>query len=126
MARIRRTSKTNGGTRRTTTISSKGRLTQSTSQRTGTGRITHTVDNEGRSYTTRTTRFADGSWERERLGTKTPVQSGRENTRAGGGGTQYRPSRRRADAPDDTALAVLGMLGIGFAVVFVLLLVLGA
>lgn len=126
MARIRRTSKTNGGTRRTTTISSTGRVTQSTSQRTGTGRITHTVDNAGRSYTTRTTRFADGSWERERLGAKTPVQNGRRNTRdlQGVSGDWTAPERR--SQPDDTAVAVLGAVGILFAVVSVLLLMFGA
>jgi hypothetical protein len=126
MTRIRRTSHTNGGTRHTTTLTSTGRLTQSTSQRTGTGRITHTVDNEGRSYTTRTTRFADGSWERERLGAKTPVQNGRRNTRGLQGVSRDWTAPERTGGPSDTALQVLGWIGIVFVVLWVLGLLLGA
>jgi hypothetical protein len=62
-----RHSHTNGNRRHTTTQSSNGRVTQSSSLKTGNVRVTQTSDNQGHSYTTITTRYGDGSYSTQRL-----------------------------------------------------------
>lgn len=73
MARIKRKSvKTSPNSRRTTTSSSKGTFTTSNSTKAGNQRMTYTQKSNGQSYTTITTRFGDGSYERRRVSSFLP------------------------------------------------------
>ena len=74
-----RHSHTNGLRRYTTTKSSDGRVTQSSSLKTGNTRVTQTSDNRGHTYTTITTRYGDGSYSTERLNKHPKPQRG-DNT----------------------------------------------
>jgi len=95
MARTKRTSKTlNGGIRKTNTVTNGTKRTNSTSIGTKSQRTTRTQKSNGESYTTITTRNADGSYTKKRTNTyknpkpvkyKAPKASKKSSGGAGGG-----------------------------------------
>ena len=95
MARTKRTSKTlNGGIRKTSTVTNGTKRTNSTSIGTKSQRTTRTQKSNGESYTTITTRNADGSYTKKRTNTyknpkpvkyKAPKASKKSSGGAGGG-----------------------------------------
>lgn len=80
------------GTRRTTTTSPNGgKSTYTTSMKTGTGRVATTQKSDGTSYTTHTTRHADGSVSRRRETTYKPkaTKSRTRTGKSGGSGAGF-------------------------------------